>query len=57
LAGGIAVERLTGRADDRAREDMANVERRIAHLPASEQAEFMRTPELRPGGWSTRIGC
>jgi hypothetical protein len=42
LAGGIAVQKLTGRQDDQAQQDMRNVERRIAHLPAAEQAIFLR---------------
>jgi hypothetical protein len=42
LAGGLAVERLTGRQDDHAAQDMANVERRIAHLPAAERQAFLR---------------
>jgi hypothetical protein len=42
LAGGAAVERLTGRPDDQAHHDLADVKRRIAHLPTDEQATFMR---------------
>jgi hypothetical protein len=42
LAGGLVVERLTGRADDWAAQDIAKVERRIAHLPAAERVEFLR---------------
>jgi hypothetical protein len=42
LAGGLAVQRLTGRADDWAAQDIARVKRRIARLPAAERAEFMR---------------
>jgi hypothetical protein len=41
LAGGLAVQRLTGRADDWAAQDIARVKRRIARLPADEQATFL----------------
>jgi hypothetical protein len=49
LAGGLAVERLTGRADDHAAQDLANVEARIAGLPASKRAEFMREARAAAG--------
>jgi hypothetical protein len=49
LAGGLAVERLTGRPDAHAAQDLANVERRIAHLPAADRAEFLREARAAAG--------
>ena len=51
LAGGLAVQRLTGRPDDHAAQDMANVRQRIAYLPADEQMIFMREARAAAVRW------